>query len=88
MVETELRRRLEANFQAFSQELPHHLKEHEHEFALIKDARLILFRPTAREAFEIGMAEFGRGWFSVQKVDRSPANLGIHSYAVHWQRSI
>jgi hypothetical protein len=80
-------RQLEANLEAFNRELPQLLREHEHEFALLHDARIIWVFSTAGEAFKMGMADFGKGRFSVQRVDRAPANLGIHSYAMHRQHS-
>lgn len=79
-------RELQVNLEAFQRELPRLLNEHEHEYALLHKGKLIGVFPTAGEAFDIGIKEYGPRRFSVQWVIRSPINLGYQSYAMPQQR--
>ena len=80
-------RQLEANLQAFSRELPRLLSAHEREFVLLHDAQIVGFFSTAASALREGVDAYGKGQFSIQRIARSPANLGVHSYTFQGRQS-
>jgi hypothetical protein len=86
--EKEHRRQLEVNLRAFSRELPRLLVAHEHQFALLHNAQIVGTFGTAAGAFAKGMDSYGQGQFSIQKIDRTPASLGVHSRLLKERRPL
>jgi hypothetical protein len=71
------------NYEAFERLLPTLLPEHAAKFALMRNAEIVEFFDTARDAFVAGQRLFEQdGLFSVQEVVETPVDLGFFSHAV------
>jgi len=71
------------NYEAFEKLLPTLLPERAGKFALMRNAELVEFFDTARDAFVAGQRLFAQdGLFSVQEVVETPVDLGFFSHAV------
>lgn len=70
------------NFKVFQKILPEILDEHEGEFALMRNRKIVGFYDSHDDAFAMGFEKFDDGVFSVQKVTDSPDDLGWFSHAV------
>lgn len=72
---------IETNFDFFQRSLRDFLLSHEGKFALLKGGALVHFFDSAFEAEAAGEERFADGLYSIQKVTKSPADLGFFSYA-------
>jgi hypothetical protein len=79
MLTPERRSELERNFYAFMQLLPGLLPEHEGQFALMREGKVIAYHTTSRDAVIAGRRQFGDDLFSVQQVRRTEADFGWFS---------
>ncbi len=72
---------VERNYRAFREHLPDLLKEHRNKFALMRDARIVDFFDTSRDAFVAGSNLYEDGRFSIQEVTDQAVDLGYLSHA-------
>ena len=72
---------VDINFQAFQKKMPELLVSQRGKFALMRDAEIIEFFDTARDAYVAGQKIFSDGLFSIQEVVETPVDLGFFSYA-------
>ena len=77
---TQIETEIDRNLFAFLPLLPQLLSDHEGEFALLRNQRVISFHERLSEALASG-AEFEDGLFSIQQVTDRPVELGFFSYA-------
>lgn len=72
---------LDKNFAAFRKVLPTIMQQHAGRFALMRNAEIVAFFDTARDAVIAGEHLYENGEFSIQEVTQTPINLGRFSYA-------
>lgn len=72
---------IDDNYAAFERVLPDIMQQHAGRFALMRDAKIVDFYDTARDAVTAGACLYEDGEFSVQEVTQTPVNLGYFSYA-------
>jgi len=70
---------LKLNYAAFTQLLPELLLDHEGQYALMRDGRIIEYFGSPREALLAGRRQFADDLFSVQEVRKSEADFGWFS---------
>ena len=71
------------NYEAFSKKLPELLKEHEGEYALMRDGEVVQTCDSLEEAYAAAWKKFGeQGLFSIQEITDIPITLGIYSTRV------
>ena len=75
------REEVERNYRAFRKRLPDILREHRNKFALMRDAEIVDFFDTGRDAFVAGSNMYSDGRFSIQEVTDQPVDLGYLSHA-------
>lgn len=75
------REEVERNYRAFRKRLPDILNEHRNKFALMRDARIVDFFDTSRDAFVAGANIYADGRFSIQEVTDQAVDLGYLSHA-------
>ena len=71
-----------ANFEFFKLELPELRRFHPEKFALLPGREIVSFFESEKDAFNIGMKDYGEGRFSVQQVTDSRIELGYQSYVI------
>jgi hypothetical protein len=71
---------LEINYRAFVRLLPELLPDHEGQYALMRDGRVVRYFASPRGALLAGRARFTDDLFSVQEVRRSQADFGWFSH--------
>ena len=76
------RREVDANFQAFEEQLPELLKRYAGKHALMKDCKVVEIFDTDLDAMRAGYRLFEDGIFSVQKISREIIDLGFVSHEV------
>jgi len=82
MSETQLEQ-VQANYKAFEKILPTLLPQHAGKFALMRNAVIVEFFDTVRDAYVAGQNLFKEdGLFSVQEIVEAPVDLGFFSHAV------
>lgn len=72
---------IDENYAAFEKMLPGIMLQHAGRFALMRNAGIVDFFDTARDAVIAGDHLYEDGEFSVQEVTMRPINLGRYSYA-------
>ena len=72
---------IDKNYAAFERALPEIMQQHAGRFALMRNAEIIAFYDTARDAITAGEHLYEDGEFSIQEVTMTPVNLGYFSYA-------
>lgn len=72
---------IDDNYAAFERVLPDIMQQYAGRFALMRDAKIVDFYDTARDAVTAGTCLYEDGEFSVQEVTQTPVNLGYFSYA-------
>jgi hypothetical protein len=70
---------LRLNYAAFMQLLPEQLPDHEGQYALMRDGKVIEYFGSPRAALLAGRRQFADDLFSVQEVRKSEADLGWFS---------
>lgn len=75
------REEVERNYRAFRKRLPDILREHRNKFALMRDAKIVDFFDTSRDAFVAGSNMYADGRFSIQEVTDQAVDLGYLSHA-------
>jgi hypothetical protein len=73
---------IDKNYEAFRQKLPELLVTHAGKFALMRDAEIVEFFDTVRDAFVTGQKLFSDQRFSVQEVTDAAIDLGFFSHAL------
>ena len=71
-----------ANYKYFENMLPEWRGMHLAEFALIHKQELVAFFESEHDAIQVGMKDYGLGYFSVQAVQNVSADLGHQSNAL------
>ena len=72
---------IDKNYAAFEKALPEIIQQNPGRFALMRNAEIIAFYDTARDAITAGQHLYEDGEFSIQEVTMTPVNLGYFSYA-------
>lgn len=75
------RAQIDANYDYLQRTLALLLPEHEGQYALLKDRRIIGFYARPGEAYRGGMERYPDGIFSIQEVTAEPLDLGFFSHA-------
>ena len=70
---------IDENYAAFEKELPKLMLRHAGRFALMRNASIVDFFDTARDAVITGEHLYADDEFSVQEVTQTPVNLGRYS---------
>lgn len=73
---------IENNFNYFVRNLSEFVEAHRGQFALLRNASVIGFHDSVREAEASGARKFSDGVFSIQEVNDEPVDLGFFTYAV------
>ena len=73
---------IRANYEAFHKQLPDIIESHRGQYALMRDAKIVQFYDTPRDAVLVGQQNYSDGKFSVQEVTDTPIDLGFFSNAV------
>jgi len=84
MTETDMqtdkhRREIDRNFAAFTKQLDQYLMQHQDKYALMRDGEVRSFFLTWQDAYNTGNLLFEDGIFSVQRVTKTPVDLGFFS---------
>ena len=74
---------VDRNYDAFVRILGTILGEHRDQLALMRDARVVGFYDTPREALEAATKRYPDGIFSIQEVTDEPIDLGFWSHVAH-----
>jgi hypothetical protein len=77
------REEVDRNYDVFMAMLDSILDEHRDQLALMRDARIVGYFDTPREALEAASQQFPDGVFSIQEVTDEPIFLGVWSDADH-----
>lgn len=70
------------NYEAFRAALPGILKDHRGRYALMRDARIVEYFDTARDAHAAGRRLYAGQPFSIQEVTEDEADLGDFTHAL------
>lgn len=73
---------IDRNLFAFLPRIPDLMPEHEGEFALLRDQKVVSLHKRLRDALEASSI-FSDGIFSIQQVTDKPIELGFFSHADH-----
>ena len=68
---------VDRNFDFFKQELPRLMPKHQGQYALLKDAKIVEFFDSMRDAKKYAELAFADRLYSIQKVTDRIVNLGI-----------
>lgn len=71
---------VDRNYDAFTRTLGSIIDTHRDQLALMRDARIVGFYDTPREALRAGAEFFPDGIFSIQEVTDEPIDLGFWSH--------
>ena len=72
-----------SNYEEFVKQLPKLRKSHPGKYALMRDAKVIDFFDTPRDAYIAGKNIFSDDMiFSIQKITEMPVDLGFFSHAL------
>ena len=74
-----LRKEIDANFEAFSKNLDQYMAQHRDKYALMRDGAVTSFFLSWQDAYNAGNLIYDDAIFSVQKVTRTPVDLGFFS---------
>ena len=74
-----LRKEIDANFEAFSKNLDQYMAQHRDKYALMRDGAVTSFFLSWQDAYNAGNLMYDDAIFSVQKVTRTPVDLGFFS---------
>ena len=74
-----LRRQIDQNFEAFSKNLDQYMAQHRDKYALMRDGAVTSFFLSWQDAYNTGNLMYDDAIFSVQKVTRTPVDLGFFS---------
>jgi len=81
-ISAEKRAEIETNFRAMSEKLDEYMPLHARKFALMRHGEVIEFYSNWEDAFKTGAKFYEDGLFSIQKVTKTPVDLGYFSYAM------
>ena len=76
-----LRSQVEGNYEAFTTRLNEFIPSHVNRYALMRNGEIVEFYNTYTDAWRTGNKFFEDGLFSIQKVTRTPVDLGFYSRA-------
>lgn len=79
---TQIDLEIDRNLSAFLPRIPDLIPEHEGEFALLRDQKVVSLHKRLRDALEAS-SRFSDGIFSIQQVTDKPIELGFFSHADH-----
>jgi len=83
-ISDERRTQIERNYEAFSQKINEYIAIHANKYALMHDGDVVEFYSDLEDAYKTGMLLYKEDkLFSIQKVTRTPVDLGFYSHAVH-----
>ena len=74
-----LQKEIDANFEVFSKNLDQYMAQHQDKYALMRDGEVRSFFLSWQDAYNAGNLIYDDGIFSVQKVTRTPVDLGFFS---------
>jgi hypothetical protein len=77
-----LQAEVDRNFQAFRALFPELIKSHAGKFALMRDAAVVEFFDSVRDALVYARRTFPDGRYSVQEIVDQIVDLGYYSHAV------
>ena len=78
------RQEVDRNYGAFTRMLGTILADHRDQLALMRDARIVGYYDTPRDALRAATEQFPDGIFSIQEVTDEPIDLGFWSHvALH-----
>lgn len=75
------RQEIDANYDYLQRTLALLLPEHEGQYALLKDRRVVGFYPRAADAYRDAMDRYPDHLFSIQEITAEPLDLGLFSHA-------
>ena len=78
-----LRRQIENNYKAFTANLNEYVNVYANRYALMRDGKIIEFFNSYEDAWKTGNILYKDSLFSVQKVTKTPVDLGFYSRALH-----
>ena len=73
------RQEVDRNYDAFARILPMIINEHRDQLALMRNATIVGYFNTPREALRVATDRFPDGIFSIQEVTDEPIDLGFWS---------
>lgn len=74
-----LRKEIDTNFEVFLENLDQYMAQHRDKYALMRDGEVTSFFLTWQDAYNAGNLIYDDAIFSVQKVTRTPVDLGFFS---------
>jgi hypothetical protein len=77
------RQEVDRNYDAFTRVLGTILADHRDQLALMRDARIVGYYDTPRDALRAATELFPDGIFSIQEVTDEPIDLGFWSHVGH-----
>ncbi len=77
------RQEVDSNYDAFMRMLGSILDEHRDQLALMRDAQIVGYFDTPRQALIAAHERFPDGIFSIQEVTDEPIDLGFWSHVAH-----
>ena len=77
------RQEVDRNYGAFTRMLGTILADHRDQLALMRDARIVGYYDTPRDALRAATELFPDGIFSIQEVTDEPIDLGFWSHVGH-----
>ncbi len=78
MSEKDRDKMVKENYEAFEKELPKLLKKHRHEFALMRDKKVVKIYPTFLAAWKAGGEIYEDRMYSVQEITDVPVSIYSH----------
>ncbi len=80
---TAKQKEVDRNFEVFSARLNQFMPLHANKFALMRDGEVVEFYSNWHDAWKTGNKFYDDALFSIQKVTKTPVDLGYFSHAVH-----
>ncbi|MDB5692478.1 MAG: hypothetical protein JWO81_1541 [Alphaproteobacteria bacterium] len=80
-METDRAREIERNYVAFQSAVAELSRQHEGEFALVRDGSVVSVHKELIDAAVAGQSSYPDGMYSIQEVTTKPLDLGFYSHA-------
>lgn len=77
------RQEIEKNFKAIQKEMDRYIPLRANRYALMRHGDVVEFYVSYEDAYKTGRRFYEDGLFSIQKVTKTPEDLGYFSRAVH-----
>ena len=74
-----LQKEIDANFKVFSKNLDQYMAQHQGKYALMRDGEVRSFFLSWQDDYNAGNLIYDDAIFSIQKVTRTPVDLGFFS---------